>query len=445
MKLTQRQEAILKRTFIDYNQTAQFLENPLVIGKAEGLYCWDVEGKRYFDAIGGIFVASLGHRHPRVVEAVRKQLDKLTFAPPLHSVSDVTLDYIDRLGATAPDNLKYVKPFSGGSEAIESSLKFVRQYFKQSGKPEKTKCIGRYQAFHGSTLAAVSASGNTHRKVKSEPLVPGFLKAPSPITLRDRFSSWEECNRFAAQTFDDIIINEGPNTVAAVLVEPIGNLGGVMTPTDEYYRILRQICDRHDVMLIFDEVITFAKTGAMFAAQTYQVTPDIICGGKGLGSGVVPLSAMIAREDMADVFFGPADQNLEFAHGHTFAGNPLACAAGLAVLDEIDEKNLNQKARELGDYLNRRLSALQKYGVVREVRGKGIWRGVELVKDTTSNTPFPQLGRALKQAALKNGLIMRIDPDWFSVAPPLIATASDIDEMCDLVDRSLAEALRLVS
>jgi adenosylmethionine-8-amino-7-oxononanoate aminotransferase len=198
--------------------------------------------------------------------------------------------------------------------------------------------------------------------------------------------------------------------------------------------------------LIYDEVITgFAKTGAMFAAQTFGVTPDIICCGKGLSSGVIPIGAMIARQDMGDAFLGPGEAGLQFAHGHTFAGNPLACAVGIAVIDEILEKELALKARRLGDYLAARLEGLKKYGVVREVRGKGILRGVELVKDARSNEPFPELGLALKKTALQNGLILRIDPSWFAVAPALIAEESDLDEMCELIDRSLVQALDQVA
>jgi adenosylmethionine-8-amino-7-oxononanoate aminotransferase len=175
------------------------------------------------------------------------------------------------------------------------------------------------------------------------------------------------------------------------------------------------------------------------------VTPDIICCGKGLSAGVIPLAAMIAREDMADAFFGTAEENVAFAHGHTFAGNPLACAVGIAVTDEIVEKQLDKKAGRLGEYLVKKLEQLKKYGVVREVRGKGVLLGVELVKDTASMTPYPELGMTLKRTALKNGLILRIDPTWFAVAPALIAEESDLDEMCELIEKSLVDALDEVS
>jgi adenosylmethionine-8-amino-7-oxononanoate aminotransferase len=270
----------------------------------------------------------------------------------------------------------------------------------------------------------------------------GFLKIFPPSYYRDRFATWEEANRFAAQSLEDVILHEDPDTVAAFLVEPIGNTGGIITPTEEYFQMVRSICDRHDVLLVFDEVITgFAKTGNMFAAQTFGVTPDIICAGKGISSGAVPLGAMIAREDMAEAFRGRPEENLHFAHGHTFAGNPLACAVGIAVIDEIVEQNLCAKAERLGEYLRVRLGELKKYGVIREIRGRGSLLGVELVKDTATMEPFPQLGKELKRAALEHGLILRVDPSWFAVAPPLIAEEKDMDEMCDLIEMSLRTAL----
>ena len=440
---------MLKRTFLDYQQTSAFLEAPLVMDRAEGLYYQDVQGKRYFDAIGGIFVAVLGHRHPRIVEAMHKQLEKLTFAPPLHGIAEVTLDFVETLGAVAPEPLAYVKPFSGGSESIEAALKLTRQYFKQTGRPGKFKFVSCYTGYHGGTFGGMAASGTGPRKTKFEPQMSGFLKVFTPLHYRDQFDSWEEANRFAARTFEDVIVAEDPETVAGVILEPISNTGGIVTPTDEYFKILREICDHHDVLLIYDEIITgFARTGRMFAAQTFDATPDIICAGKALSSGMIPLGSMIAREDMADAFFGPPQADVQFAHGHTYAGNPLACAVGIAVVREIVENDLCRKARELGDYLAEKLEGLKKLGVVREVRGKGVFRGVELVQDAATNHPFPpgrKLGTFLKKTAIRNGLIMRIDPDWFAVCPALIADRADVDALCGLIEKSLTDALDLMA
>ena len=446
MKRSKRQEKLLRRTFMDYQQTSEFLKSPLVMQKAEGLYYWDVERKRYFDGIGGIFAATLGHKHPSVMEAMRRQMDQLSFAPPMHGTADVTLDFVEKLGTVTPGNLNYIKPFSGGSESIEAAIKFTRQYFKQTGYPGKYKFVSRYLSYHGATYGAMAASGTGARKSRFEPHMSGFLKVFPPTFYRDRFSSWDECNRFAARSFEDVIIHEDPDTVAGIILEPVSNTGGVITPTREYFQIIRETCDRYNIALIFDEIITgYGKTGSMFAAQTYEVTPDIICGGKGLSSGAIPLGAMIVREDMAESFYGAVQDDVHFAHGHTFAGNPLACAVGIAVIDEIVAKKLHRTASTLGDYLAAKLERLKELGVVREVRGKGLLRGVELVRDTETMEPFPELGRALKRTALENGLIIRVDPTWFAVSPALIAEESDIDEMCELIGKSLKDAMERVN
>ncbi len=446
MVATSRWEALLRRTFIDFQQTEEFLKNPLIVDRAAGLYYWDIHDKRYFDAIGGIFVAVLGHGHPRVLEAMRRQMERMTFAPPLHGISDVALDFVEKLGSVTPGALKFVKPFSGGSEAVEAALKFTRQYFKQTGRPEKYKVISRYRGYHGGTFGALAATGLGSRKAKFEPQMAGFLKVFPPDHYRDDFPDWGECCRFAARAFEDVIVAEDPRTVATVIVEPISNTGGLVTPTDEYFRILREACDRLGVILIFDEVITgFARTGAMFAAHTFSTTPDIICCGKGLSSGAVPMGAMAARDDMGEAFLGPVEDEVQFMHGHTFAGNPLASAVGIAVIDEIVEKRLADKATRLGGYLRRRLEGLASLGVVREVRGKGVLLGVEFCRDTPRREPFPELGRALKKTALDNGVILRVDPNWFGVAPALIAEESDLDEMVTLIEKSLREALDLCS
>ena len=445
MQLDDRQKKVLGRTFLDYQSTEAFLQNPIVVSRAEGVYYWDTEGRRYFDGIGGIFVANLGHGHPRVIEAVKRQLDTMSFSPPMHGTSDIALDFVERVGEVTPATLNFVKPFSGGSESMEAAMKFARQYYKQTDRPHKYKFISRYFGYHGGTFGAMAASGTGKRKTPFEPQMPGFIKVYPPSYYRDRFASWEECNRFCAQMFEDAIINEDPDTVAGVIVEPIGNTGGIVTPTEEYFHLLREICDRHDVLLIFDEIITgWGRTGSMFAAETFGAIPDIICSGKALSNGTIPLGAMIAREDMAEAFKGDPVAGLNFAHGHTYAGSPVGCAAGLAVINEIVEKDLAARAGKMGAYLAEKLEGLKKYGVVREVRGRGLIRGVEFVKDTNGLQPFPELGMALKKTALQNGLLIRVDPTWFAVVPALVISKDEVDEMCELIDRSLQEALAMV-
>ena len=233
MQLNERQKKLLSLSFLDYQSNEAFLANPLIVSRASGLHYWDTQGKRYFDGIGGIFVAVLGHGHPRVVEAVKRQSEQLTLAPPMHGTSDVTLDFVERVGQVTPGSLNFVKAFSGGSESMEAAMKFARQYHKQSGHPGKYKFISRYYGYHGATFGAMGASGTGRRRTPFEPQMGGFVKVYPPNYMRDRFSSWEECNRFCARLFEDAIIHEDPETVAGVIVEPIGNTGGINTPLSE--------------------------------------------------------------------------------------------------------------------------------------------------------------------------------------------------------------------
>ena len=442
------QEQMIKRTFLDFTQTSKFLENPVIFNRGEGVYLWDTEGKRYYDGIGGIFVASLGHKHPRIMEAMKRQMEKLTLVPPFHGISDVTLEFISRVGDITPGNLNYVKSFSGGSESIEAALKLVRQYFKQTGHPDKMKCINNYLSYHGATFGAMAAGGSS-RKGKFEPHMPGFIKLYSPKQLRDDFSSWEETCRFCANLLEKAILAEDPETVGTVLIEPICNTAGIITPTKEYLEIIRKTCDKYNVILIFDEVLTgFGKTGDIFAAKTYGVTPDIICSGKGLSTGMMPMGAFMVKEELSNVFYGPEKDNMNFAHGHTYAAFPLANAVGIEVINVLEEEKLPEKARAKGDYIKGRLEALNKFGIIREVRGKGVLLGVEIVQDSVTNKPFPMennFGAALKKTAMKNGVILRIDHDWFAVAPPLISTDAQLEEMCDLIEKSVSEALDMVA
>lgn len=438
MSISSRQRELLTRTWIDFMPMQRFADSPLILERAEGVNYWDVNGKRYLDAIGGVFVASLGHRYPRVIEAVRTQMDRITLAPPMHGVTDVTLKLVDRLGSITPGDLDFIKTFSGGSEAVEAALKLSRQYWKQSGHPGKYKVISRYYGYHGGTFGAMAASGTGVRKSKFEPQMGGFVKVFPPSHYRDRFETWEECNRFAASAVEDAIVAEDPETVAAVIVEPIGNTGGIITPTSEYLSLLRDICDRHAVLLIFDEVITgFGKTGNMFAAQTFGVTPDVICCGKGMSSGVIPIGAIAARRGIGDAFWGSEHEEVHFMHGHTYAGNPLAAAAAIAVIDTIMEEDLLSRARENGAYLRSRLETLLRTGFVREVRGRGVLLGVELTD--------PRVGVALGRLAISHGIILRVDPGWFAVAPALTATRGELDEICDQIEHSLSSAIGEVS
>jgi adenosylmethionine-8-amino-7-oxononanoate aminotransferase len=440
------EENFLRHIFVR-DQMAEWSRAPLVMARADGLHYWDVHGKRYLDALSGIYVVSLGHNNRRVIEAVRRQLDTLHFSPPMHGTNAPAVQLAKLLAELAPGDLGCVKFQCGGSEVTEAAIKLARQYHKLTGSPGKYKVISRYLSWHGSTLGSLSASGLKGRKTVNEPLAPGFIHVFPPTCYRCPFGkSYPDCGITCATLVGDAIELEDPDTVAAVMVEPIGHTGGIIDPPPEYLPILRDICDRHNVLLIFDEIITGAgRTGHLFAAETFGVVPDVLCTAKGIAGGYAPLSAMICRESIGEVFWGPISENPGFVEGHTFEGNPIACAAGIAVLREILERDLCANARARGEQLRAGFERLaKKYGIIGDIRGKGLLQGIELVKDPATKERFPAelvLGVRIGRRALENGLLSRFDPHWIAFGPALVATAEQIDEMVALLDRSMGEVL----
>lgn len=437
----------LRRMVLDLRQMETFIEDPLVITGADGVWYEDINGNRILDGISGVFVVTVGHNNRRVIDAMKAQLDTMSFAPPLHATNLAAIELVNRLADVTPDDLNTVKLLSGGSEATEAAMKLAKQYHRQTGNPNKYKIIARYQGYHGATMGALSATGTPRRKTMFEPTLPGYLHVHPPTCYRCPYEkTYPECDVFCARTIDEMIQMEGPETVAAVIVEPIGNTGGVITPPNEYLPTLRRICDEHNVLLIFDEIITgFGRTGQMFASQTFETTPDILCMGKGMSSGYIPLAGIAFRDRIGEAFLGRDEDEVEFSHGHTYGGNPLASVAGLACLGEIVERDLPARAREMGAYLREQLEGLKDLGVIGEVRGRGLMVGVEFVEDPETKKPFGKdvkFGVQVGKTALKKGLLTRFDPHWIAFAPPLIITRDEIDVLMDIFTESIKETLK---
>jgi adenosylmethionine-8-amino-7-oxononanoate aminotransferase len=440
------EERFLRHIFVR-DQMADWSRRPLVMARADGVCYWDVHGKRYLDALSGIYVVSVGHNNRRVIDAVRKQLDVLHFSPAMHGTNPLAVQLANLLAELAPGDLGAVKFQCGGAEVTEAAIKLARQYHRLAGAPGKYKIISRYLSWHGSTLGSLSASGLKGRKTVNEPLAPGFVHVFPPTCYRCPFGkSYPDCGITCATLVGDVIDMEDADTVAAVMVEPIGHTGGIIDPPPEYLPILREVCDRHNALLIFDEIITgIGRTGHLFAAETFGVVPDVLCTAKGLGGGYGPLSAMICKQEIADRFWGPAGENPGFVEGHTAEGNPLSCAAGIAVLREILERDLCGNARAQGERLRAGFERLRdKYGVIGDIRGKGLLQGIEFVRDPKTKEPFPAdevIGVKIGRRALDNGLLCRFDPHWLAFGPSLVVTAEQIDEMLALLDRSMGEVL----
>lgn len=440
------QESFLRHIFVR-DQMAEWSKHPLIMEKADGIFYWDVNGKRYIDALAGIYTVSVGHNNRRVIEAIRKQLDTLHFSPPMHGTNPIAVQLASLLAEIAPGDLGAVKFQCGGSEVTEAAIKLARQYHRLKGNPGKYKVISRYQSWHGSTMGSLAASGLKSRKTVNEPLPAGFVKVFPPTCYRCPYGKNEtDCGTTCATIVDSVIDMEDPATVAAIMVEPIGHTGGVIDPPMEYLRILREICDKHDVLLIFDEVITgFGRTGEMFAAQTFGVTPDVICTGKGMSGGYIPLSAMICRQPIADAFWGPIETNPGFVEGHTWEGGPVACAGGIAVIQEILERDLCRNSRERGAQMRAGFEKLsQKYDCIGDLRGKGLFQAIEFVADRKTKAQFPAkpgFGVRLGRRLLEQGLLCRFDPHWIAFGPPLTITAEQTEEILAMVDRCLGETL----
>jgi len=436
---------MLRHMVLDFRQMKNFLAEPLVMARAEGVWYWDVRGRRYLDGISGIFTVNVGHANPRVTAALHRQIDQICFAPPLHATNVPAVELANLVASITPGDLNTVKLLSGGSEATEAAIKLARQYHRQTGNPLKYKIVSLYKGYHGATLGALSATGTARRKAIFEPALTGFLHVMPPAYHRcTGESGCPDCAMTSVEQFDRVIDMEGPETVAAVIIEPISNTGGITTPAPDYLPRLREICDRHNVLLIFDEIITgFGRTGQMFAAQTFGVLPDLICMGKGMGSGYGPLAALAFRDHVAAAFWGE-EESIAFSHGHTFGGNPLSSAAGVAAISEIIERDLCANARYIGAHLRTRSEELKPLNVITDVRGKGLLIGLGLARDARAGVPFApdvRFGQRVAARALTKGLILRADPDWIALAPPLVTTREEADLLFDLLAESLREEL----
>jgi adenosylmethionine-8-amino-7-oxononanoate aminotransferase len=436
---------VIPSLFLDFMQMREFAKAPLVFEEGRGIRLKTSDGQEFIDGLSGVFVTSLGHGARAVVDAIAAQLNRLAFAPPLHGTSSVALELTQLLLRLAPEGVTAVKLLSGGSEATEAGMKLARQYHKQTGNPRKYKIVSRYGAYHGGTLGALSAGGGRERKSVFEPLGIGFIHVHPPYCYRCPFDqTYPGCGRTCVELIERTIEAEDPATVAAVIVEPISiSSAGFIVPPPDYLPRLREICTRHNVVLIYDEIITgFGRLGAMFGSQHYGAAPDITCCGKGMSGGYAPLAAILIRDRIAAPFYGEEHDNVQFHHGHTFGGNPIACAAGVAVLNEFLVRDVLSNVRQQGERLRRRLNELaERFPIIGEVRGVGLLQGFEFVKNRATKERFAsevRPGKALEQAARARGLLLRCGDEFAAFAPPLTVTGEEIDEMTRLLGDSIA-------
>jgi len=422
------------------------LRRPL-LDRAEGIYMWDRSGKRYIDGSSGAMVSNIGHSNPNVLAAMRRQMEKSTFGYRLHFETEASEALADKLAELSPPGLERSFFVSGGSEAVESTLKLARQYALASGEPKRWKIISRQPSYHGCTLGALAITGYTPLTSPFAPMMQAMPKIPAPRAYLDHL---DPADPATGQHYADLLAakieEEGPESVLAFIVEPIGGAStGALVPPAGYLTRIREICDRYGVLLIHDEVMTGGgRTGKFFGAEHWDVAPDLVALSKGFGAGYVPLGAMVAHERIVDKVLDAGG----FAHGYTYAGNPLACATGLAVIEEIESGGLLENARVMGELLAHRLTDLMETcPFIGDVRGKGLLLAFELVADRDSMTPLPAELNAyseLVNLAYERGLIIYsrrtrdgVEGDHFLVCPPMIVTAGQIDEIVEILAASL--------
>ncbi|WP_269583465.1 aminotransferase family protein [Roseibium sp. Sym1] len=426
-----------------------------VLDQARGVYMWDVDGKRYLDGSSGAMVCNIGHSNPRVLEAMRKQMDKSTFGYRLHFETEPAEQLAAKTSSLAPEGLDKVFFVSGGSEAVESAIKLARQNAIAIGEAQRTKVISREPSYHGCTLGALALTGYAPLTAPFEPMMRPMPKIPAPRAYLDGLDPDDlATGQHYANMLEEKILAEGPETVLAFIVEPIGGAStGALVPPKGYMKRIREICSQYGVLLIHDEVMSGGgRTGKFFAAEHWDVEPDILVISKGFAAGYAPLGAMVAHRDIVANVLDAGG----FLHGFTYAGNPLACAAGLAVLNEIERENLCRKAATTGALLKSELQKLMdRYAIIGDVRGEGLLLAFELVDDRTTMQPLPRELNAfnlLVDIAYDNGLIIYsrrtrggYSGDHFLIAPPMISNADHVAEIIDGLDTSLRQLLDRIS
>ncbi len=424
-----------------------------VIVRGDGPYVYDQHGQRYLDGLSGLFVVQVGHGRQELAEAAARQAERLAFFPLWSYAHPTAIELAERLAGRAPGDLNRVFFTTGGSEAVESAWKLARQYFKRVGRPLKHKVVSRDIAYHGTTMGALTVTSLPSIRADFEPLVPSGIKVPNTNFYRapEHGDDLEAFGRWAADQIRHAIEREGPDTVAAVYLEPVQNSGGCFPPPPGYFQRVREICDAYQVLLISDEVIcAFGRLGEWFGAQRYGYQPDIITCAKGMTSGYAPLGAMIVTDRLIEPFLHGEES---FAHGFTFGGHPVSCAVGIANLDLMEREDLLGAVRRNTGALRATLERLYDLPIVGDVRGDGYFFGIELVKDKTTRETFDDaeserlLRGFLSKALFDAGLYCRADDRGDPVvqlAPPLICEQRHFDEMERILRDVLTEAWKRI-
>lgn len=415
----------------------------MIVDHGEGIYLYDDKGNRYIDGASGAAVSNIGHGNQEVVKAMAEQAQKVAFSHLSRWSPQALESLADLVAEISPGTLNKLYPVSGGSEATEAAIKMARQYYiERDGKSSKYRIVSRWKSFHGNTLGALSMTGDKRRK-NYTPMLINFPHIAPAYCYRCPFDKKQDtCNVECAHDLEHCLKTEGADYIAAFIGEPVGGAAcGAIVPHKDYYKIIRDICNHYDILMIDDEVMAgFGRTGTMFSISDFDVIPDMICAAKGMSSGYAPFGAVIAKDEIYNAF---KEGSGSFVHGHTYAGNPLAASASLAVIKILIRENIVENSRVVGEYiLNQLKEKILPFPFVGDVRGKGMLLGVELVKNKATKEPFAfsqGIAENITNILVKHGLIVYpgtgnadgVNGDQFLLAPPLIMTKDQADEMME--------------
>ena len=445
------QDAARRHLWLHFTRMSSYADHdiPMMV-RGEGPYVWDSAGRRYLDGLSGLFVVQAGHGRRDLAQAAAKQAEQLAYFPLWSYAHPAAVELAERLASYAPGDLNRVFFTTGGSEAVESAWKLARQYFKSVGEPLRHKVISRDIAYHGTTMGALSITGLSAIKAPFEPLVPGSVRVANtdfyraPEHVRDDLEAF---GRWAADDIERRILMEGPETVAAVFLEPVQNSGGCFPPPPGYFQRVREICDRHGVLLVSDEVIcAFGRLGEWFGAQRYGYQPDMITVAKGMTSGYSPIGALLVSDRLIEPFLHGEHT---FLHGITFAGHPVSSAVALANLDVFEKEDLLGNVRRNEGRFRELLEGLLDLPIVGDVRGAGYFYGIELVKDKATRETFSDdeserlLRGFLSPRLFESGLVCRADDRGdpaIQLAPPLICGEEQLVEIEQVLRSVLSDA-----
>jgi adenosylmethionine-8-amino-7-oxononanoate aminotransferase len=414
---------------------------PDIIVRGDGSWIWDVDGHRLIDGVGGLWCANLGFGRREIRDAIVAQLDELPFYNTFRGANHPrAIELSQRLvNVMEPDGVGAVHFSSGGSDAVDSALKLARQYWKVLGQRDRTKFISLRQGYHGVHFGGASVNGNTPFRRAYEPLLPGCFHVDTPWLYRNPYTQDpEQLGKICAELLEREIVFQSPDTVAAFIAEPVQGAGGVIVPPPNYWPLVREICDRHGVLLIADEVVTgFGRTGHLFGTRLWGVKADLWCLAKGISSGYVPLGATAVSARVMQAFKGADPVLGTINHGYTYGAHPVAAAAALATLDIIESEDIPARAAREGRYFLERLHAMKRFRIVGDVRGVGLMAGIELVADQRTRAAFPRGAPELTRVhreAYKRGAMVRLSGANIILSPALTIERAQLDLLCDALE-----------